>query len=66
MYLTAGEMPVIDPIARSEQRGQQAVGMVDVAVEATQRIGGRADGEVHRGALALGVRFNHICLEFSV
>ena len=48
-------MPVIDPIARSEQRGQQAVGMVDVAVEATQRIGGRADGEVHRGKFALGV-----------
>ena len=48
-------MPVIDPIARSEQRGHEAVGVVDVTVEAAQRIGGGADGEVHRGEFALGV-----------
>ena len=55
LHLPTGEVAVIDTIARSEQRGQQAVGVVDVAVEATQRIGGRADGEVHRGEFALGV-----------
>ena len=30
--------------------------MVDVAIEAAQRVRGRADGEIHRGQLALGVR----------
>ena len=40
--------------------------MVDVTVEAAQRIGGGADGEVHRGELALGVRFNHICVTISL
>ena len=55
LHLTAGEVPVIDAIARGEQRGREAVGVVDVAVEAAQRIGGGADGEVHRGQLALGV-----------
>ena len=61
LHLPSGEVAVIDTIARSEQRGQQAVGVVDVAIEATQRIGGRADGEIHRGQLTLGVGtdFNH-------
>ena len=40
LHLPTGEVTVIDTVARSEQRGQQAVGVVDVAVEATQRIGG--------------------------
>ena len=48
-------MPVVDTVARSEQRRQQATGMVDVTVEPTQRIRGTADGEVQRGQLALGV-----------
>ena len=48
-------MPVIDPIARSEQRGQQAVGVVDVAVESAQGVRGGPDGEVHRGELTFGV-----------
>ena len=48
-------MAVIRAVARSEQRGQQAVGMVDVAVEAAQRVRGGPDGKVHRGQLALGV-----------
>ena len=56
LYLPTGEVAVIDTVARSEQRGQQSVGVVDVAVEATQGVRGRADGEVHRGELAFGVR----------
>ena len=55
LYLPTGEVAVVDTVARSEQRGQQAVGVVDVTVEATQRVRGRADGEVHRGELTLGV-----------
>ena len=55
LYLPTGEVAVIDTVARSEQRGQQAVGMVDVTVEAAQRVRGRADGEVHRGEFAFGV-----------
>ena len=35
LHLPTGEVAVIDTIARSEQRGQQAVSVVDVAVEAT-------------------------------
>ena len=35
LYLPTGEVAVIDTVACSEQRGQQAVGVVDVAVEAT-------------------------------
>ena len=66
LHLPTGEVAVIDTVARSKQRGQQAVGMVDVAVESAQGIRGGPDGEVHRGELAFGVRFNHICLEFSV
>ena len=66
LHLPPGEVAVIDTVARSEQRGQQAVGVVDVAVEAAQGVRGGADGEVHCGEFALGVRFNHICLGFSV
>ena len=55
LHLPSGEVAVIDTVARSEQRGQQAVGVVDVAVEATQRVRGRPDGEVHRGQLTFGV-----------
>ena len=33
LNLSPGEVTVIDTVARSEQRRQQAVGMVDVAVE---------------------------------
>ena len=55
LHLPSREVAVIDTVARSEQRGQQAVGVVDVTVEATQRVRGRADGEVHRGELTLGV-----------
>ena len=67
LHLPSREVAVIDTIARSEQRGKQAMGVVDVAVEATQRIGGRADGEVHRGEFALGVGadFNH-CFHSSL
>ena len=35
LHLPSGEVAVIDTIARSEQRGQEAVSVVDVAVEAT-------------------------------
>ncbi len=35
LYLPSGEVTVVDTVARSEQRGQQAVSVVDVAVEAT-------------------------------
>ena len=59
LHLTAGKVPVINSVARSKQCGHEAVGVVDVAVEAAQRIGGGADGEVHRGELALGVRLNN-------
>ena len=55
LHLPSGEVAVIDTVARSEQRGQQAVGVVDVAVEATQGVRGRADGEVHCGEFAFGV-----------
>ena len=40
--------------------------VVDVAVKSAQGVRGGTDGEVHRGEFAFGVRFNHICLEFSV
>lgn len=55
LHLPSGEVAVVDTVARSEQRGQQAVGVVDVAVEPTQSVRGRPDGEVHRGQLAFGV-----------
>ena len=55
LHLPSREVAVIDTVARGEQRGQQAVGVVDVTVEATQRVRGRADGEVHRGEFTLGV-----------
>ena len=42
------------------------MGMIDVAVESAQGVRGGPDGKVHRGEFAFGVRFNHICLEFSV
>ena len=35
LHLPTGEVAVIDTVACSEQRGQQAVSVVDVAVEAT-------------------------------
>ena len=66
LHLSPGEVTVIDTVARSKQRGQEAVSMVDVAVEAAQGVRSGADGEVHRGEFAFGIRFNHICLEFSV
>ena len=66
LHLSSCEVAVVDTVARSEQRGQQAVSMVDVAVETAQSVRGRADGEVHCGQLAFGVRFNHICLECRV
>ena len=66
LYLAACEVPVVGAVARSQQGRHQAVGVVDVAVEATQRVRDRADGEIHRGELTFGVRFNHICLGFSV
>ena len=66
MYLTAGEMPVIDTIARSKQRGHKSVSVVDVAVESAQGVRGGTDGEVHHREFTFGVRFNHICLGFSV
>ena len=47
-------MPVIDPVARSKQRGQQAVGVVDVAVESAQGVRGGADGEVHHREFTFG------------
>ena len=55
LYLPTGKVAVIDTVARGEQRGQQAVGVVDVTVEATQRVRGRPDREVHRGEFTLGV-----------
>ena len=66
LHLPPGEVAVVDTVARSKQRGQQAVSVVDVAVESAQGVRGGPDGEVHRGELAFGVRFNHICLGFSV
>ena len=66
LHLSPGEVAVVDTVARSEQGGQQAVGVVDVAVESAQGVRGGPDGEIHRGELALGVRFNHICLGFRV
>ena len=56
LNLSPGEVTVIDTVARSEQRRQQAVGMVDVAVESAQGVRGGPDGEVHRGEFAFGVR----------
>ena len=56
LHLPPGEVAVIDTVARSKQRGQQAVGVVDVAVESAQGVRGGTDGEVHRGELALGER----------
>ena len=55
LHLPSREVAVIDTVARGEQRGQQAVGVVDVTVEATQRVRGRPDREVHRGEFTLGV-----------
>ena len=40
LHLPSGEVAVIDTVARGEQRGQQPMGVVDVAVEATQSIRG--------------------------
>ena len=56
LHLPTGKVAVIDTVARSEQRRQQAVGMVDVAVESAQGVRGGSDGEVHRGEFAFGVR----------
>ena len=51
LHLTAREVPVVDTVDRSQQRRHQAVGVVEVAVEATQRVRDRADGKIHRGKL---------------
>ena len=59
LYLPTGEVAVVDTVARSEQRGQQAVSVVDVAVESAQGVRGGADGEVHRGEFALSVRTDY-------
>ena len=48
-------MAVVDTVARSKQRGQQAVSVVDVAVESAQGVRGATDGEIHRGEFAFGV-----------
>ena len=54
LHLSPCEVAVIDTVARSKQCGQQAMGMVDVAVESAQRVRGGPDGEVHRGEFAFG------------
>ena len=66
LHLTAREVPVVGAIARGQQRGHQAVGMVDVTVEPTQRVRDRADGEIHRGKLSFGKRCNHDGYIFKV
>ena len=59
LHLTACEVPVVGAVARSQQGRHQAVGVVDVAVEPTQCVRDRANGEIHRGKLSFGKRCNH-------
>ena len=56
LHLPSSEVPILGAVARSEQLVHQAIGIVDISIEAAQRIGCRSYREVHRGQLALRVR----------